>query len=570
MYTDFYGLNEVPFSLTPDSRFLFFSAAHKEALGHLLYGIRERKGFILITGEIGTGKTTLCRALLNELGPDTASAFIMNTFLTETELLMNIVYDLTAESGGRTKKELIDYLNGFLLRSKSEGRNVVILIDECQNLSPEVMEQIRMLSNLETERDKLLQIVLVGQPEVRDILAMPRMSQLDQRIAVRYHLRPLTRKETGEYISHRLSVAGLRGGLDFRPRALDDIFRFSGGTPRLINILCDRILLIGYVDNARRIGRGIVRRARAELDGMSRRRERVPFLSMRISPMRIARVTLVAAVVFAGLLGWANRESPQVGGGRVEPVVVAGSAGAVRDGLEMAAPLETVLSGVKRPGSGGQEETASSEAAEAASSVEKDEAGGDGEGTAPLPPEILAAEHLLRLWGYDVNPSRTDSLEGLVRRSGFRTVGTWAELPFILRVNLPCVMEVGGGYYVLEGIDGAAAVCWSGDEEVSIPLGELARLWDGRAFIVNRHVSSYDPLLHRTMRGSDVLETQEGLGKLKYYSGGKTGCFDKATEKAVRKLQMHFGLNADGIVGPETRLAMWSMLAGAKTPRLSR
>ena len=307
MYSDFYGLQRMPFSLTPDSSFLFLSAAHKEALSHLLYGIRERKGFILVTGEIGTGKTTLCRALLSELGPDTEAAFIMNTFLSETELLSNIVGDLGGECTGCTKKELIDQLNEFLLGCKSAGKNVIVLLDECQNLSPQVMEQIRMLSNLETERDKLLQIILVGQPEVRETLAMPGMRQLDQRIAVRFHLRPLSRKETDEYIRHRLKVAGLRGGLKFTGGALDRIYRYSGGTPRLINIICDRSLLIGYVEGDRTIGGRTVRRAESELSARMRRRGGESFLSLRVSPLRLLKATLAVAVVFVAFLGWANR-----------------------------------------------------------------------------------------------------------------------------------------------------------------------------------------------------------------------------------------------------------------------
>lgn len=605
MYADFYNLKKMPFSLTPDSRFLFLSAAHKEALSHLLYGIRERKGFILVTGEIGTGKTTLCRALLSELGPDTEAAFIMNTFLSETELLGNIVSDLGAECSGRTKKELIDHLNEFLLVSKSSGKSVVVLIDECQNLSLEVMEQIRMLSNLETESDKLLQIVLVGQPEVRDTLAMRGMRQLDQRISVRYHLRPLSRKETAEYIGHRLEVAGLRGGLKFTRGALERIYRYSAGTPRLINIICDRALLIGYVRGARTIGRGIIRKAEAELSARMRRGPAEPFLSARVSPLRVLKASLAAAAVFAALLWWANRDGAGVTGRRPVPGAPAAASSAqsvASASVAPAAPAEggeeavpapsppaetvplplppdevefTLVSSSAGPDTEEAVGPAGVEAVEAAvpapspSPVPALAAAGDAKEALSTPADVLGAERLLGLWGYDVTASEGESMEGLVERSGLKTVSTWAELPFILRVNLPCVLEAGDAYYVFEGIAGDSALCWARGKEITVPLADLNRIWDGRAFIVNRGVSSYDPVLHVSMRGNDVLETQMGLRELQYYRGTMTGHFDRETEEAVANLQSGFGLNADGIVGPETRLALWSMMAGEETPRLS-
>ncbi|MGH8056605.1 MAG: ExeA family protein, partial [Candidatus Entotheonellia bacterium] len=267
MYCAFFGLQEKPFSVTPDPRFLFLSQSHQEALGHLLYGIEERKGFIEVTGEVGTGKTVVCRALLERLGPHVRTALVFNSFLSELELLRSINEDFGIAAHGNTKKELIDELNRFLIEGFREGRNAVVIIDEAQNLAPAVLEQIRMLSNLETAGGKLLQIILVGQPELRVQLNRPDLRQLNQRIAVRYHISPLDRHATVDYIHHRLLVAGSHGGVRFTSFALNRIYRESQGIPRKINLLCDRALLTGYVRGTTEIDRRTVRQASAELAG---------------------------------------------------------------------------------------------------------------------------------------------------------------------------------------------------------------------------------------------------------------------------------------------------------------
>ena len=276
MYCPFFGLQEKPFSITPDPRFLFLSSSHQEALGHLIYGIEERKGFITVTGEVGTGKTLLCRALLDRLGRHVQTALIFNSFLLEIELLRSINDDFGIVQAGATRKELIDHLNRYLLAEFSAGRNAVLIIDEAQNPAPPLLEQIRMLSNLETERGKLLQIVLVGQPELRQQLARPELRQLNQRIALRYHLQPFDRQETKDYITHRLVVAGSHGSVKFSRRALSSIFRLSDGIPRKINLLCDRAMLSAYVHGSSRIGQTHVRQAWNELEGHTGSR----FLSM--------------------------------------------------------------------------------------------------------------------------------------------------------------------------------------------------------------------------------------------------------------------------------------------------
>src|SRR5919106_587465 len=267
MYCTFFGLQEKPFNVTPDPRFLFLSQSHQEALSHLLYGIEDRKGFIAITGEVGTGKSLLCRALLERLGRHVGTALIFNSFMSELELLRSINEDFGIPADGATRKALIDTLNRYLLSEFSAGRNAVLIIDEAQNLAPAVLEQIRMLSNLETERGKLLQIVLVGQPELRKQLARPDLRQLNQRIALRYHIDPFNRQETVDYINHRLVVAGSHGGVKFSRRALSAIYRLSAGVPRKINLLCDRAMLSAYVHESDLIEHTHVRQASHELAG---------------------------------------------------------------------------------------------------------------------------------------------------------------------------------------------------------------------------------------------------------------------------------------------------------------
>jgi general secretion pathway protein A len=267
MYTSHFKLRENPFSLTPDPKYLFLSRQHREALNHLIYGIKGKKGFIVVTGGIGTGKTTLSRALLSGMDPSVETALIFNSYLSDMELLevINQEFGIPLAGVDRTKRRYIDALNAFLLANHRAGKNAVVLIDEAQNLSRNVLEQIRMLSNLETETEKLLQIVLVGQPELRDLLVQPSLRQLNERISVRYHLDALLEDDVPDYIVHRLTVAGNTGGLSFVDDAFGRIYDFSRGNPRRINILCDRALLIAYTGNQLAIDRRIIKLAIKDL-----------------------------------------------------------------------------------------------------------------------------------------------------------------------------------------------------------------------------------------------------------------------------------------------------------------
>ncbi|MDD2899660.1 MAG: AAA family ATPase [Desulfuromonadaceae bacterium] len=266
MYTKYFGFNEKPFTLTPNPRFIYLSKHHKEAFAHLLYGINNHYGFIELIGEVGTGKTTVLRTLLSQLNEESyRSALIFNPCMTGVELLRNINHEFGLNSDSEYANELLEELNNFLLNENTKGKTVVLVIDEAQNLSPTILEQLRLISNLETENDKLIQIILAGQPELSALLALPELRQLNQRIAVRYRLRPMSMDESHTYIRHRMVVAGETGGVSFSPFALKLTHLYSRGLPRLINNICDRALLIGYGDERRRITGGNITRAIREI-----------------------------------------------------------------------------------------------------------------------------------------------------------------------------------------------------------------------------------------------------------------------------------------------------------------
>ncbi len=286
MYKSFFGIKANPFSIAPDPHFLYMSDGHREALAHLRYGLGEGGGFVLLTGEVGTGKTTVCRCILEQVSEDTNIAFVVNPKLSAQELLATICDELRIDYPTTSGlKILIDRLNVYLLAAHARRQRTVLIIDEAQNLTYEVLEQVRLLTNLETNQQRLLQIVLLGQPELQEILTQPELRQVAQRIAARHHLGPLTSTETTAYVRHRLAVAGMEQSV-FAPKALDEVYRLSGGTPRMINLICDRALLGAYGRGVRLVDRSLVREAAHQVFG----------------PKVSARLTLVPSWMILGVM----------------------------------------------------------------------------------------------------------------------------------------------------------------------------------------------------------------------------------------------------------------------------
>jgi general secretion pathway protein A len=299
VYKKFFGITTNPFSIAPDPHFLYMSEGHREALAHLRYGLSEGGGFILLTGEIGAGKTTVCRCILEQAPAGTNIAFVLNPKLSAQELLATICDELgIAYPAASGLKVMIDRLNAYLLAAHAQGQRTVLIIDEAQNLSYEVLEQIRLLTNLETNQQRLLQIILLGQPELQDILAQPELRQLAQRIAARHHLDPLTKAETIAYVRHRLAVAGL-GESTFAISAIEEIFLLSSGIPRMINLICDRALLGAFSKGVRRVDSAMAREAAQQVFG-----SKVSISPILVSPWIIIGLMIVATLLIMATIKW--------------------------------------------------------------------------------------------------------------------------------------------------------------------------------------------------------------------------------------------------------------------------
>jgi general secretion pathway protein A len=308
MYNQFYNLKEKPFEITPDPRFLYLSESHREGLAHLIYAVNERKGFTVITGEVGTGKTVLVQTLLSKLNGKTRTAYLFNPKLGPTDFLNYICEDLGLKGLRRYKGQHLNILHSFLLNCYALNENVILIIDEAQNLDPQLLEEVRLLTNLETPKSKLLQVILIGQPELDEMLSRYECRQLKQRVSLRFHVRSLSKEETKEYIKHRLKKAG---GVDtdlFAPKALDRIYRYSKGIPRLINIVCDNALLIGYAIDQKIIGDKIIQEVIENLEGPVLRKKPKRFKTVRWVVLGIIGLGTIFALLNYGIFRDGNIE----------------------------------------------------------------------------------------------------------------------------------------------------------------------------------------------------------------------------------------------------------------------
>lgn len=536
MYTAYFGLAEHPFNLTPDMGYLFLSNYHQQALDHLSYGVNHRKGFMAVFGGVGTGKTTLCRAFLNQLGPKVKSALLFNTVVSEIEFLETVNQEFGLDTRGvkRTKKAQMDLLNRFLLDNFKNGGNAVLIIDEAQNLSPGLLEQIRMISNLETDKDKLIQIVLMGQPELAALLATPGLRQLNERITVRYHLKPLDRWSVKSYIDHRLVLAGNRGTVSFTRGAVNAVFSYSQGNPRRINAVCDRALLIAYCRDDAVISKEVVHRAVDDIQGnVDNGHSRREFFSRRLAPAAAVMVMafLVVNLGGAGLLDrvsslWSTAEKVAAVQGRAfirKPVTFAESVPPLMLPIDMEAPAVPEKKGQlildKQTGLGKLLTLFDVEAAQG---------------------DVESGEIYPNLYTFHGDPAV------------FRTF----ERPFLVRVKVPAAEAP--GYLLVEEVTqgGAVAIDEEGNRR---PVTDdfILTQWDGEISWVYPY-AQMGGRLTEGMSGLGVLKIQQGLQALGY-SVEPRGVYDSITSEEVTRFQLNFGLRPNGEVGTSTRALMYQM-----------
>jgi len=600
MYEKFYGFRESPFNLTPDSRFLFLGHHHREAMATLLYGISERKGFTLLTGEIGSGKTTLCRALVNELEETkTQIALILNSYLSELELLQTINQELAIDSSATTRKGLIDALNHYLLEQLEGGGNVALVIDEAQNLADSVLEQIRLLGNLETEQQKLLQIVLVGQPELQTALHGAKLEQLNQRIAVRYHLRPLESDEVEPYIHHRMRIAGLSVPLEFTSKAIDLLYGLTEGVPRKINSLCDRALLAGYVASAYEIDDAIIRTAAMEVGAAqwaepTRARAEAPSQPAATrwisSTALLYALTLLVVVAFIPvLLSESGLWARWVGPPPAESVEPGGASDATtspdtlvpeatpepRSPLVLPAVLPAEQEEITPVFRVAQPKPADPWTYDADQVVRVDRVEFC---------KAAAVVTLLATWGIEVNlqdfreltvedAQRLDLIEAN-RDLGLRSVEIEAGLAQALVYDVPAVVEIADPEERISSqvvlLDVTAKICRIADPMTGVqevPRALFESFWR-RAWVVYFDPDGFESLA-RGQRAGAIGELQQSLSGLGLYDGELTGEFDGVTVEAVKNLQRKFNLFPTGQLDPTTVMLVTSHRE-VDRPRLTR
>ncbi|MCK6371336.1 MAG: AAA family ATPase [Gammaproteobacteria bacterium] len=537
MYTSFFGLHEKPFSITPDPRYLFMSERHAEALAHLLYGVRESGGFIQLTGEVGTGKTTLVRSLLQQLPDSVDVALILNPQLSRTEFLCAICEELHVplpEARGSIKA-LIDALNQFLLENHSRGRRTILIVDEAQNLRPDVLEQVRLLTNLETTKQKLLQIILIGQPELRDLLSRNDMRQLAQRITGRYHLEPLSREEAEAYIDHRVRVAGGVGRI-FADGSRHEIFRLGRGIPRMINVIADRALLGAFTAESSQVTADIVRRAAAEVYDRP-----LSAFSRWPSWTRIGVPVALAAALLAALSWW-----------------LLTPAGAPR------ATDEAITDGLQS--SGGAIERA---AALASLATLLDQAA-DAEGG------HAAFSRLFALWGASYSAGAGYAC-GQAEAAGLRCLLQRGTLEDVKNLDTPVILTLRSRrgterQVVLTGLQDDAAAVEIAGQAYRVAPGEIADFWQGEYLLLWRpqtaEVKSFVP----GMRDPDILWLRASLATIQGepIAPMQSDLYDQALEERVRQFQRERHLTADGLVSQQTQIAIIADLGLANTPKLAR
>ena len=613
MYESFFGFRDSPFRLTPDPDYLFLSTNHQEALGHLLFGIKEGGGVVVITGEIGAGKTTLLRTLVRNLDAQTTIAYIFNPVLSSLELLQTINADLGLPSSSTSKKELTDELNRFLLAQQTAGRRTVVIVDEAQDLEPSVLEQLRLLSNLETERAKLLQIVLVGQPELAQTLARADLAQLDQRVTLRWHLKPLPVDDTGAYIRHRLQVAsGGRAPVAFTPGAIRLVYQFSRGVPRLINVLCHRTLLVAYTQEERKIDSHVVRQAMKELRRHGQ--EARQFLWGRSTSLKAAlAVVLLVTIGLVGMFtagrGWFSREtelptqiatSREGGKEKVATTEVAEAGATEVTSTSPPAPVP-----VLPPPAPPQDARPPAEANLPVAAHPKLPVTEEASPPSPLPgadtdpvsveqflrdlrelsmvdSAIRATDGLLRAWKVEGLREKewhrgTLDLTAIARARQLEYLPLTGSANLLSLLDLPMIMELvvpgleSNRFVLLLGLSGERCRVFL-DRERELPVRVLNDNWFGKGYVFWKDFEAIGAPLTVGSVGQNVRRLHTMLTKAQgakdLLLAGRETVFSRQTEAAVARFQRAKRLTPDGVAGPLTMILLYNSLTNYTHPSL--
>ena len=602
MFHEYFGISEDPFSITPDTRYLYQSERHRNAFAHLLYGVADAGGFVQLTGEVGTGKTLLCRNLLAQLPDEVNVALIFNPRLSPLELVASICDELKIlyPPGCQSIKEVVDFLNAYLLEAYRQGHRTVVIIDEAQNLSYEALEQVRLLTNLETEKDKLLHIILVGQPELKSVLAKPELKQLAQRITARYHLTPLSAEETVDYVKHRLRVAGADQRL-FTGEALRQLYRISGGVPRLINVLCSRAMLAAYGADQESVDGKLMKRVARELAGDDVLPNAGTGQGWSMALAAVAVIAVAGYLYLYGLPGPLNDEttllaSPGGGDGLLAETVVEAPAAAGVEDADAPAPDDAAAEEAEPVATDASPspEFAAVITEHPVQRIAESDTPRPGPETAPEPvPESEPSLSLMSLLGdqnaafstlfaywQKVYPQEEDELSACEKAefAGLSCIygrGDWLNL---MRYNRPAVIELllddGHRYQVVvAALDEERVTLDLAARRLSFSRREIEPLWTGSYIVLWRPPNlSVEPLT-QGMRGRDVAWLVSRLdrieGAVSDYDPEQVR-FDTALKQRVMAFQQAQGLIADGIVGRQTIIQLSTAVVDSTTPVLMR
>ncbi len=594
MYENFFSFSEKPFKLVPNPAYLFLSKSHEEALAHLNYALAQGDGFVEITGEVGTGKTTLCRSFLENLDDNTTAAYIFNPRLGPKQLIKTINDELGIKYETDNTKDLIDKLNNFLMRQKAAGKKVILLIDEAQNLSRNILEQLRLLSNLETSREKLLQIILVGQPELSDILDSHELRQLGQRITLRYHLTPLNYKETVAYIKFRINIASRKAGIKFDRSAYRQIYNFSEGIPRVINIACDRALLTAFGLNQRRISGSVARASIKELKSRGARRRYDTIYGNRAIAFFVVLALVLIAVIFRQPIMqqissfFSDSQHPKIEAA-IESETNGRETASLDDEQEPAvtapAPVPAEIEEVAPvPGSSLEPEPVKDTPPEAQVATLNLM---DYLATMEIKSSRQTAlKHALDLWGVSIDfKPYLDSLDDdqaffrlTAKPGGFFIHRLETNMRLLKRLNLPAILECyppgsdQPGYLTLTKISGDKLYLGAGmdNQMIETDSDEVNFTWSGIAYLPWKNfLSIWGTIPLRSSRDS-IITLKLLLRELGFGSVEMNETYDAWTKTAIEEVQAKYGIPVDGFVGPLTKIILYREKDSFEMPYLAR